>query len=347
MSQLGEKHQPDGERRKPTGEKREPDEETSKPTGEKHEPAWRQHLPWVATLVAFCYAAVKIAVISGGDPVVARAVVATSDLPTLLLGVGGLALPMLVGVVAFIALLATGASIMTKTPRAIPLSIAAISYIPLAIFAPPQALTAILSVSISTLFLLYAANRRAYEQGKLKLPANASWSTRIGRLLSDVSWKIRVAGFFAILGLLVPFWANGLGRAFDRTVWLPLEVVCVSADLKTPQGRFAPSDYSDWMLPCHVAITTTLSGSKRIVPSLGYVLQAGSEWTTVLLEDQRHVVRLPSKAIEARVLCRSPDAPGLKPILGSTISSAVGDEGMLVRLGAAEYRCYPSFPPQK
>ena len=60
-------------------------------TGKKPEPAWREHLPWVATLAAFSYATLKIAVISGGDPAVARAVVTASNLPTLLLGISALA----------------------------------------------------------------------------------------------------------------------------------------------------------------------------------------------------------------------------------------------------------------
>ena len=80
------------------------------------EPAWRQHLPWIATLVAFAYAAVKVAIISGGSVSVARGVVVAAALPTLLLGVAMLALPMLIAIVAFGSAVVTLASIYTKTP---------------------------------------------------------------------------------------------------------------------------------------------------------------------------------------------------------------------------------------
>src|SRR5689334_12916462 len=97
---------------------------TAPKTETTHEPAWRQHLPWVATLVAFAYAALKIALVSGGDPAVARALVTTSSLPTLLLGIAELALPMLVAVVAYISLLTIGASRATGTSITRPLAVA-------------------------------------------------------------------------------------------------------------------------------------------------------------------------------------------------------------------------------
>jgi hypothetical protein len=97
--------------------------------------------------------------------------------------------------------------------------------------------------------------------------------------------------------------------ALDRRLWLPPERITVPASIEhttsnTSARTAAPSESGD---ATSAGVTGQQDGTALSQPQdsiVGYVLKADAEWTAVLLEQPRVVVRLKTSEIIDRTVCR-------------------------------------------
>jgi hypothetical protein len=131
-----------------------------------------------------------------------------------------------------------------------------------------------------------------------------------GKRLSLGAPSITWRGYWALSWLAV---AGGLlllsHVALDRRLWLPPERITVPASIKhttsnTGARTVAPGESGGATIP---GVTEQQDGGALGQPQdsiVGYVLKADAEWTAVLLEQPRLVVRLKTSEIVDRTVCR-------------------------------------------
>lgn len=295
-----------------------------------------QQLPWLATLAAFLYVLVKVAAIAGGDPGVARAVVANADPVRLILGLGSLALSAVLPIV----LLGLGAYWIVPRPegraRVVRRVVILIAALPLVMLASLVGLLAALIgvVGLKLLSTELAPNQLAGPRGPIRGFLNSYSTEKTPR-----TWMAALAGGAT---LVLAFFGGGWSL-FDRDMWLPSELVCADSS-GANKDKYPPQAQTI----CQAAISNRTK-PRQLFPTFGYVLATDGGMLTILSEPGRRVLELPSSAIRARVLC-----PPLRELLLRSpleLLRGTGDsyanqplQPRIVEYGGTKYRCHQAPP---
>jgi hypothetical protein len=117
------------------------------------------------------------------------------------------------------------------------------------------------------------------------------------------AWGTVQAAFLGLYAVSLTM-LSGAGVLVSDIPWLPLETMCIHGFKPVTNTSASGTGSTCTGLPDKQPPKGFQHESQKAV---GYTISQESEWTTILLEDSRHVMRIPSKAIRSRKLCKVED----------------------------------------